>query len=92
MDWNTWQWVAYYAASYLTGVAYLIIPHVLLHHLIMPPGERFLFRSFIGLCGAHHFLHPPAMQFGFFYPLLALEVLLAAVSLLTAKVLRDAES
>lgn len=96
-DWNWLQWGTIYLLNWVTWMSYSVIPYKLYVASRMAEitvGDRrlflqdnldnFLFRLFIFLCGLHHLVHPPAMQYNWFAALVLVDSAMAAVSALTA--------
>lgn len=50
--------------------------------------EKFLFQSFILLCGLHHLTHPFFMYFDIFWPMIGIDFAMTYISVLAAIKLR----
>lgn len=87
-DWETWQWILYYAANLTTGAAYMYIPWKMQRRISTGRNNRVLFQSFVLMCGIHHLAHPLLMQFDWFAPLMVIEICLATISILCARFLK----
>lgn len=82
------QWYLFWMANWATALAYTYIPIKL--HLarsiagqLGTSGEK-LFEWFVMLCGFHHWVHPPAMMFGWWWPAISIDTAMASVSVLAA--------
>lgn len=84
----------FWMANWATALAYTYIPLQLVAARSIAgglgtTGEK-LFEWFVMLCGVHHWFHPPAMYFGWWWPAIGVDISMAAVSLLAAFALHKA--
>lgn len=82
------QWFLFLSANWATALAYTFIPvqAVLIRSQksTKPRIDEALIEAFIFLCGLHHWFHPIAMRYGFWWPNITVDSTMAVVSLLAA--------
>lgn len=82
------EWFLFLTANWATALAYTFIPvqAVLARSKTKatPTKDTILIEAFIFLCGLHHWFHPIAMRFGFWWPNIGIDTTMAGVSLMAA--------
>ena len=95
MEWMLWQWCVYTVVQLIVAFAYYVIPAVNwysqkhsesigIRFIPSDFSDGFLFRAFVVACGTHHLTHPVFMYFGWFWPIILVDSVMAGVSILAA--------